>query len=87
MPNHIWRQQPSSRLNSSDLIKDLNTDVSYKIANKGFFQLSPDIISQALLRENDGVLWNTSGCIKVWDGLGWVSNPAKIWNGMNWITI
>lgn len=87
MPSHIWRRQPSNRLRSSDLIKNNNDDISYKVANKGFFELSPDIILEGHLKTYLDSRWGSSKILKVWNGIGWVPKLIKVWNGSNFIDV
>ena len=42
MTKKLWREEPSSRLTSSDLIQKINFGKSYLLANNEFFERTPN---------------------------------------------
>lgn len=85
MANNIWREQPSSRFISSDLIPKRLDSFSYKVVTKGFFELLADTISQTSLKIWINTNWTNVKEEKFWDGGNWSNKPFKIHNESIWL--
>jgi hypothetical protein len=76
---NIWRQQPSSRLCSRNLIPYQNTGASVSIAGE-FFEVVTTYLG--VLKRWTGSAW-VKAKLYVYQG-SWVQKALRIWTGLGW---